>query len=718
MSNNDKLAKKKQQFIKKLHDMFQLDQPELDFGLYRIMHAKSAQIKTFIDNDLARDIDEAFAANGQDNLAELKAAYEEEKQQAIKYGSSEHDNAPSVKEAKTAYKSARENGSDPGEIYDHLYRFFSRYYDKGDFMSRRYHVAENDSRAAPYAVPYDGREVYLHWANNDQYYIKSSDYLNNFSFELGEALRKEAKRSGPMGTAELGLSQSDTEGLKVSFHIVEGSEGAHNNVKESQSRFFILHAETPIELDEKSLTINFEYRTDPEKTGQDGTWQKKRLEQAEATILAGLQSNPEGPLFSLALKTLSPTEKQKQRTLLGNYLARYTARQTMDYFIHKDLSGFLRRELDFYIKNEILRLDDYQYDADGSHLQQALKKIQTLRTVARQIIAFLAQLENFQKKLWLKKKFVTETNYCITLDRVPESLYPQIAANERQREEWVRLFAIDEIESGDNIPLTADFLRNNPYLVLDTGFFEENFRNELISCIDDFDQRCNGVVVHANNDGALRFMNKKLENRISCTYIDPPYNTGSGDFAYKDGYPHSSWLSLVTTLLPEARRYLKTDGAFFSSIDDNEVEKLKLTLNQEFEPQNHVADIIWQKRYAPDVRTVISDAHEYILTYAKDLKKFASVRRKLPLTDAQTKQFKNPDNDPRGPWKADNFTAQGYRPNQMYEITLPSGEVVTPPPGRCWLVTEEKFKKFVDDKQMYFGKDGKGRPAIKRLCPN
>ena len=166
--------------------------------------------------------------------------------------------------------------------------------------------------------------------------------------------------------------------------------------------------------------------------------------------------------------------------MLERQLNRYTARNTFDYFIHKDLGKFLNRELDFYIKNEVIFLDDID-EQDERKTKEYLLKAKVIRSIGKKIIAFLAQIEDFQKMLWLKKKFVVETNYCITLDRVPKKLYPQIIENKAQVEEWVRLFAIDEIEAGQpnlveapkagfSDPLTIEFLEQNPYLVLDTGF--------------------------------------------------------------------------------------------------------------------------------------------------------------------------------------------------------------------------------------------------------
>ena len=165
--------------------------------------------------------------------------------------------------------------------------------------------------------------------------------------------------------------------------------------------------------------------------------------------------------------------------------SRYTARNTFDYFIHKDLGGFLRRELDFYIKNEVMHLDDVENET-APRVEQYLSKIKVIRRIAGKIIDFLAQLEDFQKKLWLKKKFVVETQYCITLDRIPEEFYPEIAANDAQREEWVRLFAIDEIKgdltipSATAMPLTVEFLRRIQRYSSTHDHFDADFTERLL----------------------------------------------------------------------------------------------------------------------------------------------------------------------------------------------------------------------------------------------
>jgi len=396
--------------------------------------------------------------------------------------------------------------------------------------------------------------VKLHWANADQYYIKTAEYFTNFTFDLTQAAE----------ITEMSQEQRVLHGIpdhpvRVHFRIAEASEGEHGNVKASEAnkRYFIIHKDrTAAVTPDGELVVYFKYRPDPEKTGQEKTWREKRNAEAVETILKALR-DPQitqkgeggGPGETASeqaasiedylrlLEIPAPTEKEKDRPLLAKYVNKYTARNTMDYFIHKDLGGFLRRELDFYIKNEVMRIDDIE-NADFPAVETWLAKIRVLREIAGKLIDFLAQLEDFQKKLWLKKKFVVETNYCITLDRVPDALYSEIAANENQHDEWVRLFAIDEIQAdtlgnpGYAKPLTVEFLRANDKLVLDTAFFDETFKARLLDSIDDFDEQCDGLLVHSENFQALVQIGKSYMGFVKCIYLDPPYNTGQDEFLY------------------------------------------------------------------------------------------------------------------------------------------------------------------------------------------
>ena len=173
--------------LKKLSELFQLDQPDLDFGFYRIMHAKAQEVQDFIGTDLLKIVADAFGDVDKARKAELQAAYEKAIQTAKDFGAPSPEETEPVKKAKAALDAVKDTASAEADVYDHLYRFFERYYDDGDFISRRYYTRETSGKAAPFAVPYNGEDVKLHWANADQYYIKSAEYFSNFTFDLRQA---------------------------------------------------------------------------------------------------------------------------------------------------------------------------------------------------------------------------------------------------------------------------------------------------------------------------------------------------------------------------------------------------------------------------------------------------------------------------------------------------------------------------------------------------
>lgn len=229
------------------------------------------------------------------------------------------------------------------------------------------------------------------------------------------------------------------------------------------------------------------------------------------------------------------------------------------------------------------------------------------------------------------------------------------------------------------------------------------------------DRNAGNMLIQGDNLDALKALLPYYAGQVKCIYIDPPYNTGSAFEHYDDNLEHSKWLAMMWPRLELLRELLAKDGSIWISIDEDEYAYLKVICDEVFGRRRFVTTNIWQKRYAPDSRVAISDAHEYVLCYAMEPRTFKETRNLIPLSEAQTKQFKNPDKDQRGPWKARDFTAPGYRPNQMYEITLPSGRVVTPPGGRCWRVTESGYQQFLADDRMYFGPKGDGVPAVKRF---
>ena len=570
-----------EKFRKLLAELFMSDRADLDFGIYRIVNAKRDEVTRFFDNDLLPQVKATLSEVDSGQRAQLQSELEEAEKAAGLAGF-DADDSPRVQDLRQALKA----GGDPevleAEIFSNLYSFFRRYYKDGDFISlRRY-------KEGVYAIPYEGEEVKLYWANHDQYYIKSGEYFRNYAFKL-------------------------PDGRRVHFKLVQADEERDSTkAAAGQERRFILSESEAVREEDGELVIPFEYRPDQQKRKRD-----ELVAQAAESILADAAAA--AWLFGLA--AAAPTEKNRKRTLLERHLNEYTARNSFDYFIHKDLGGFLRRELDFYIKNEVMHLDDIESEGEQRVIQY-LAKIKAIRRIAHKIIDFLAQLEDFQKKLWLKKKFVVEANYCVTLDRVPEELYPEIAANEAQREEWVRLFAIDEIQGdltqpGYSAPLTLGFLKANPFLVLDTLFFGLEFRDALLSTFDDLDEQTDGLLVHGDNLQALRLLKARLASQVDCVYIDPPYNTGNDDFLYRDSYQHSSWLCMMAGLMSETRNILSPEGVFFCSIDSNEYTRLSALLADYFGQQNWVGDLVWRASRENNP-TQVAMEHEYVPVYAKD----------------------------------------------------------------------------------------------------
>ena len=561
--------------IATLEEIFQLDQADLDFGIYRIMNQKRAEINDFLQNRLLAQVKETLATTGANDSEAIKRELEEILQKAREMGVVEPDNLPKVIDLRGQYLAAGSPEAMANDVFSHLTSFFRRYYNQGDFISQRRYKKD------VYAIPYEGEEVKLYWANYDQYYIKTTENFRNYSFK--------------------------TDGGKtVHFRLRDANTEQNNNkTQQGKERKFKLAEEDRLDAEGNALNIWFTYEPQDKKVKQD-----KLNEAAFETIKPLIPED-----FRQGLLKAMPTAKNPGRTLLEKHLNDYTARNTFDYFIHKDLGGFLSRELDFYIKNEILIIDDINLDAPQSFDRQ-LRMVKAFKTVAGKIIALLAQLENFQKKLWLKKKMVVQADYCITLDRIPESFYHDIAANQAQHNEWVRLFAIDEIQ-GDLVtpaysnPLSIEFLKANPFLVLDTKFFGWDWKYKLMATIDNIDEQCDGLLINSENFQALNFLVNRFKNSIRTIYIDPPYNTVHSEILYKNQFKHSSWISLLNNGTSTAKRFLMGTSSFGFAIDDYELPKLLPFVYQEF--NDFDVSVIIVNHHPQGSGGKLSRTHEYYI---------------------------------------------------------------------------------------------------------
>jgi len=228
---------------------------------------------------------------------------------------------------------------------------------------------------------------------------------------------------------------------------------------------------------------------------------------------------------------------------------------------------------------------------------------------------------------------------------------------------------------------------------------------------DLFDNR----LIFGDNLLALKALEQEFAGKVKCVFIDPPYNTGSAFEHYDDGVEHSLWLSLIRERLEILNRLLSENGSIWVVVDDNEGHYLKVLMDEVFGRSCFVATVVWQSRYSRSNDASLSQSHNFILVYAKNPERWKTLRNRLSRTETQAAQYKNADNDPRGPWRAIPWDAPNLRPNLSYPIKTPTGKIRMPPAGRCWSRTEDQWLAIVDSGLAYFGKSGDGAPSFKQF---
>lgn len=228
------------------------------------------------------------------------------------------------------------------------------------------------------------------------------------------------------------------------------------------------------------------------------------------------------------------------------------------------------------------------------------------------------------------------------------------------------------------------------------------------------DKNTENILIHGDNLLALKALERKYAGTIKCIYIDPPYNTGSAFEHYDDNLEHSTWLSLMKPRLELLRSLLSDDGSIWISIDDDEGHYLKVLCDELFGRNNFVSTVIWEKKFSPqnDAKW-LSDSHDFVLVYAKNKETWRP--NLLPRTEEMDSRYKNPDDDPRGPWTSGDCSVKTYSESSDYPITTPSGRVVNPPAGYCWRFSKESFEQMVKDNRIWFGADGNNVPRVKRF---
>lgn len=670
-----------QQFQGLLREMFQFDHNELDFGLFKVLRLKQSFIEAFIDGDAGQDLKNIVA----DELANIRQSDEKAENDWITRYCSElgprgkaawddlsvdptdaklQDN---LKEAVTASElperldatlerierwlqgQSVSSSHLEAQLYNYLLNFFDLYYQNGDFG---YNSRSSAAFRVPYEAAYDGADTMFHFKHRDCYYIKTGNSFPEVALEVA--------------------------GKRLVFRLEAGGDdetGAQNNNKDAAIKLYALAG---VAEEEGDIVVRFQL-------AKTGTAKAEIYRQVMALLGPDAQIEPylfkkakDGEVPASAFKDLGKDHNKAEggqikginqlrltedaylgelakidhfRDLGSNADARTTALksdataqalltidralnrfyvgQDADYFIHKDLKGFLSREKDRFIKSVIFSDLDALLSLKGDTSTRILAR--AFNAVAARIIEFLDATETFQRNLFTLKKKVIDTHWLISLGKIPESYWPGLLANERLRA-WWKAELKQEVASIDD-------MRALPTLVVDTCLYESESERALIDqmladpAFDHLDEQTDGLLIHSENWQALNLLADKFRERIQCIYIDPPYNTGGDGFLYKDSFRHSSWAAMMADRLELAKSFLAERGAIFASIDEKERGGLEHMLAETFGGENRLGELIW-RNVTDNNPTRVAVEHEYIECFAANAKKMPS-EWKSPLSDAK-----------------------------------------------------------------------------------
>ena len=676
-------------FQRLLREMFQFDCADLDFGIYRIMNHKRDAIEKYIGETLPGTIAAALAEEKK-RKTEASMALEEMARQVKNTLRSEAIAGPDMELAETyrdttigrEYLEAKERAADMGDpvaieayVYAKLYGFFNRYYQDGDFISKR----RSSGSRSRYAIPYNGEEVYLHWANSDQYYVKTTEHFHDYDWKApgGVAVRFELRKAD--------VEQNDIKGDKRFFLPLVGK----------------------IQWDEKAkkAVIPFEYRPlTAEEHAKYGKGPRQEKITAAAADDISSRVSEISPVLAAALSSEWRHNGNGSVSHLKHHLRQYARLSTSDFFIHKDLKGFLSRELDTYLKSEVLALDEMER-AGERNAAGWFQKMRLIKAVGSDIIDFLVQIESFQKTLWEKRKFVAETNYCIAVGSIPANFHRAIASNEPQWSEWRELFDVDgskadlfNTDQGVTGRRIA-FLKKRSTLMVDTKHFDQEFTDDLLASFDNLDGATDGLLVHSENWQALNLLRETYSGDVKCVYIDPPFNTDASPIIYKNGYKDSSWLSMMENRLHASLEILEEDGVLCAAIDDVEHSNLNKLLKKVFGRRTGLGTAV--VRSAPSGRTTptgFSSAHEYALFFGKT---HGAKAGKLRRTQKQIARYKEEDEMGRFQWVTfrKHGGANSYRekrPRLFYPVFVDEVRSIRVP-AATWIDAKDEWQ--VDDAQ-------------------
>lgn len=675
----------------KLREMFHFAHNDLDFGIFHILKIKRAEVNQFIDEKLTtivdKALDEVTDALYDSQLAEVKRYIEEEGGPTEKgYLADISPNRQLLIDFLTYKRKDKLIApleADPAalisklafRVYNHIHNFFQRYYRDGDF-GYNHKSTQLYKVDYPQEVDYNGADTLFHWKCRDNYYVKTVTGFNSVAFEVegkrieyrleGKAspsiaqnnnrddfkhyrldrIERDREARGPAPTTEDGT-------WRIILHLAETSTPKAEIYRAINAQIFgetddvdiYLH-ERPKKDEEQGKPL-FRELTDTYDKVQNGRMQGiKALRMHLSDYAAKLAEHPD-------FKTLGKNKTERQATLeehptvrrfhtFDKNLNTFFVGMDSDYFIHKDLDKFLKTEQRRYIQNSILGDLDTLLNLTPKNPTFAVAK--AFHSVTDEVIALLVAVETFQKQLFLMKKKVITTHYLISVGKIweakpcagdsskpssknaiaqREKIISQILENHAQLADWRETFGVDIREQ---LPLLEGLY---PTLPLDTQYFDEKFVEELLALFEDLEENIDGVLLNSENFQALNLLMEKYRGSIKCVHIDPPYNTNTSGFLYKNDYQHSSWLTMMENRMSLAEQFMAPDSCFFCHIDENEYEKLFLLFNNL--PMLNQGTVVWDKRNPVGASKTIATQHEYIICQYK-----GNVKLKAQLVNGET----------------------------------------------------------------------------------
>jgi len=682
-----------------LKGLFQFETSDLDFGIYRILNYKRDRIKKFIEEDLVKRVEDSFAKYKNDIDSNLDEQIGKRKAEIIKnLGQNSFTPAGEIienyKNAPLAieYTDLLERKKEIEQIEDiqnqafnDLFNFFSRYYEEGDFVPQyRY-----SNKKHKYAIPYDGEEVKLYWANYDQYYTKTGVLFRDYTFR---ALN-----------------------YRVIFRIVAAKEELGSK-KATKERFFVLDEENPWQLQHNNLLICFQYRELSEEEvkhyqvegGSNSSKQVNINNLTNNTIIEGIKD--------IYLTNHLQDEYNKIVEILITQLNRFTAKNTKDYFIHKDLKNFLSSQLEYFIKDEVLTIDTLE---QAKFLDKHITRAKVVRDIGIDIIDFLAQIENFQKRLWEKKKFVLSTNYVISLDRIYQytdkefltNTIKEILKTPKQLQEWEEL-GFGKIEKEEDLYIRKDLIDTEyKKLPLDTKYFSPTFQDTLLEKLTehiDLNELLDGLLIKSENWQALNTILPKYKEQIQTIYIDPPFNKEQdADYLYNVKYKDSTWASLLENRLSLAKNIMKDSASIFVRCDYNGNWIVRIIMDKILSKENFRNEIVINRTLGKKkVGESLPANKDSILFYAYSflnlLKEIEKPREQFTLINNLIGQLNKKSllNEKIQKEMLEMlWVPLDHRPGErlVNSDRIVFGHIFNPPNGRHWIKSQEKIDKLISE---------------------